>query len=73
MKQQSKFSPHQQHEQDAELHAAKKTGLEFDSVEQLLRHDAAQTAVPQGIARRLGESIEKPGVPTRSWWRRLLE
>jgi hypothetical protein len=46
---------------------------EFDSVEELLRHDALHTPVPPGIARRLEDSVgELPAPRPRSWWRRLL-
>jgi len=73
MKHQSKFSTNQQQEQAAELHTAKKAGQEFESVEQLLRHDAGQTLLPPSIAQRLRESIGESEAPRRAWWRRLLD
>jgi len=73
MKHQSKFSTNQQQEQAAELHAAQKAAQEFESVEQLIRHDARQTLPPPSIARRLHESIGQSDAPRRAWWRRLLE
>ncbi|HZM01962.1 MAG TPA: hypothetical protein VFC44_02975 [Candidatus Saccharimonadales bacterium] len=76
MKHQSKLSTNQQSEQAAELHAAQKAGQEFESVEQLLRHDAGQVTVPPAIAQRLRQSIDNsntPLPPRRGWWRRLLD
>ena len=49
-----------------------KGGQEFTSVEELLRHDAAQTEVPETVAHRLASSISKEPKPARSWWRRLF-
>jgi len=46
---------------------------EFAGVEELLRHDAAHTDVPETIARRLEDSVrDLPAPRPRSWWRRLL-
>jgi uncharacterized membrane protein YcjF (UPF0283 family) len=77
MKEQNKFSTGRHQEQAAESQTAESqaasTGArEFQSVEELLRHDAAQTAVPPEIARRLSQSIAQPAPPRRSWWRKLL-
>ena len=46
-----------------------KPGVEFNSVEEMLRHDAAQTPVPPGIEHRLQESLERTP-HSKSWWRR---
>ena len=46
--------------------------VEFASVEEMLRHDAAQNSPSPSIAERLAKSTEpirKPGAP---WWRRLF-
>jgi hypothetical protein len=73
MKQEHKFSTGRHREQAAESQTAASQGpLEFQSAEELLRHDAAQTAVPPEIARRLSQSIAQSAPPRRSWWRRLL-
>jgi hypothetical protein len=76
MKEQNKFSTarHQEQEQAAESQAAaNNTGpLEFQNAEDLLRHDAAQTAVPPEIARRLSQSIAQAKPAPRPWWRKLL-
>ena len=72
MKEQNKFSTGRHQEQAAESQAANSGSVEFQSPEELLRHDAAQTAVPPEIARRLSQSIAQSPPPRRPWWRRLL-
>ena len=58
-----------QHEvQGEQSHAAK----EFASVEELLRHDAANTAVPDRLRERVLQSISAEPVST-PWWRRWLK
>ncbi len=47
--------------------------VEFASAEEMLRADAAQTAVPPAIAERLQKSIDQEPRPARSWWQRLFE
>ncbi|HAO80943.1 MAG TPA: hypothetical protein DCQ92_18640 [Verrucomicrobia subdivision 3 bacterium] len=71
MKQQTKLSQKQEHitEQQTQSQAAK----EFSNADELLRFDAAQTAVPPEIAERLKKSAEKIQPPeARSWWKNLL-
>lgn len=46
--------------------------MEFQSVEELLRHDALHTPVPASIADRLQQSLDQNPPPSRSWWRRLF-
>jgi hypothetical protein len=72
MKQESKLTTNQEQELAAELRA-KTAGQEFESVEELLRHDATQVVVPPGIGERLRESAAKSEAPRRSWWRKWLE
>lgn len=75
MKQQSKLSPAQhQTEQQAAAHQTRhEAGQEFATAEELLRFDAAQTAVPPQIAERLKQSTSNlPPPPRRSWWKHLL-
>ncbi|MGA2747948.1 MAG: hypothetical protein ABSG59_04150 [Verrucomicrobiota bacterium] len=67
-----KLTTGQQQEQSAETRSEKTTAKEFASVEELLRHDAAQTAVPPEIAQRLRQSLEESPPPRRSWWRKLF-
>lgn len=62
-------------EQAAHQHeaAAAAPGLEFDSPEALLRHDAAENPAPPSVAERLRESFADEAPPPKtSWWRRLL-
>jgi hypothetical protein len=75
MKHQNKFSTGRHQEQVAgeQNAAANSRVLEFQSVEDLLRHDAAQTTVPPGIARSLSQSIAQSAGPRRPWWRKLLK
>lgn len=51
---------------------AESTAREFSTVEEMLRHDAAQTPVPPAIGRRLEQSVAELPPPRRSWWRRLF-
>jgi hypothetical protein len=71
MKQQHKFSSGQQQEH-IEARTARTAVKEFESVEELLRHDAAQTTVPPEIAQRLQQAAVETGTPKRPWWRKLL-
>jgi hypothetical protein len=71
MKEQSKFSTGQHQEQAAaqQSTAANSGALEFETAEELLRHDASQIVVPPDIARRLNKSIAE-SAPRRPWWRK---
>jgi hypothetical protein len=63
-------SQQQAEEQQTAAHQEQtKPGVEFNSVEELLRHDASQTPVPPGIEHRLQESLERTP-HSKSWWRR---
>ncbi|HPC61306.1 MAG TPA: hypothetical protein PKX23_11645 [Verrucomicrobiota bacterium] len=45
--------------------------LEFNSVEELLRHDAIHTPVPPAIEHRLARALPAPPPqPAGPWWRR---
>jgi hypothetical protein len=73
MKEQNKFSTGRHQEQAAEAQTSANTSaLEFQSAEELLRHDAAQTSVPPEVARRLSQSITQSAPPRRPWWRKLF-
>jgi hypothetical protein len=72
MKQQSKLSREQQ--QHAEVHQTQKqAGQEFASAEELLRFDAAQTAVPPQIGEKLKRSAAKIEPPKAGWFKRLFK
>ena len=49
-----------QQEQLAEVKARQTSAREFASAEEVLRHDAGQTAVPPAIAERLARSFPDP-------------
>ena len=49
------------------------TAREFASVEELIRHDAGLTPVPEAVADRLKQSMVRELSPKpTTWWRRLL-
>jgi hypothetical protein len=68
----SKLRQRQAQEQTAETsqHLQASAAQEFGSVEELLRHDAAQITPPPAIAQRLADSTAREPSPARSWWQR---
>jgi hypothetical protein len=64
----------EQAEQSAEsqFRQQEQTARQFDSVEELIRFDTANTPPPETLAERLKESIEAEPKPARSWWQRLF-
>lgn len=59
------------HGQEAATQAG--TVREFATPEELLRHDRAQTPVPDAVATRLEQSLAVEPVPAKpAWWRRWL-
>lgn len=71
MKHESKLTSQEQ-EQLAEIKSSQTPPQEFTSVEEVLRHNAAQTEVPPVIAERLTKSIQNIPPPERSWWQRVF-
>lgn len=67
--QQSNFRHHQ--EETADHQTASRTTLEFQTPEEILRHDAASVEVPAGVADRLAESAAQEP-PTSPWWKRMF-
>ncbi|MEO5803642.1 MAG: hypothetical protein ABIR24_08930 [Verrucomicrobiota bacterium] len=63
-KQASASEQQQQQQQKAEA-------KEFSSVEELLRHDAAEIVVPPGVAVKLNQSIANSPKP-KVWWQRFF-
>ncbi len=64
-----------EHRERSELEAQQHTqhappGRTFESVDELLRVDAAQTDPPANLEERLAQSIASTPPPVRSWWRR---
>ncbi len=73
MKRQTKLnSTEQQQQHAAEQQAQQPSALEFATAEELLRYDAANTAVPDAIAQRLQKSAGDLPAPKLSWWKRLF-
>ncbi len=74
MKPESKLQHHPREEERAaeeHQHTRETAAREFATPEELLRHDAALTTVPPGLAARLSESAR--GLPGPApWWRRWL-
>ena len=72
MNQQKKFNSGQEQDLAAHHQAAQGSVQEFSTVDELLRHDAAQTSAPGSIAERLQKSSAGFPKPSRSWWQRLF-
>jgi hypothetical protein len=72
MKQQSKLTSLEQQQHISLEKTEVKSGREFANVEEMLRHDAAQTSVPSTVMGRLRRSVEREPKPARSWWQRFL-
>lgn len=72
MKRQTKLTSQEQ-EQLAEVKSPQTTAREFATAEELLRHDAGQTAVPPAIAERLAQSVQNLPRPAPRWWQRWLK
>ena len=70
MERESSQLRHREQQESVQLNKTGQAGREFASVDELLRYDATQTAVPTGIAVRLQDSISRDP-KTRSFWRRL--
>ncbi len=51
--------------------SASQTGLQFASVEAMLRHDRSATEIPATLAQRLETSLAQLP-PPRPWWKRWL-
>ena len=73
MKQHNKLTSGQKQEHAAEQQTRQQAAREFASAEEMLRHDAAKTQVPPGIARRLAKSAGGISAPKRSWWQRFFK
>lgn len=72
MNQRSKFREEENHDQNNEQHQRSwQTVRDFSSVEELLRHDAGQTALPDNLEHRLRQSVA--GEAPRPWWKRFLK
>jgi len=73
MKRQIKLSQRQQAQTEQTLaQTQEQSATEFNSVEEMLRHDATHTPLPPTIADRLRETLGPVTPPPRSWWRRFF-
>jgi len=73
MKPQMKFTTVRRDETTIPEMRPRPPGREFGSVEEMLRHDAAQHPVPPGLSGRLRQSLAKAPEPAPSWWQRLFK
>ena len=72
MKQQKKFSSGEEQEQIAQSQTTQNATMEFHTVDELLKHDAALTSPPASLAERLQKSSAGIPKPPRSIWQRLF-
>ena len=74
MKYEKKLISSEQQEQvsDTQLQSSQ-TIHEFATPEDVLRFDAKHTAVPEGIAQRLGHSSHRLPPVSQPWWKRLFQ
>ena len=69
MKQENKFIARERQTPQTQLQSeSRQTIHEFATPEDVLRFDAKQTVVPDGVTRRLSRSLER--VRPRPWWKR---
>lgn len=69
----SRLNAQEQEQSAAQQHSAQTTAVEFNTPDEMLRHDAAHTPVPAGVAERLRQSLKNEAPPPRaSWWRRIF-
>jgi hypothetical protein len=73
MKRQIRLTSQQQQEQ-TEAHVHQQAGMEFETPEAMLRHDALHTPVPPTVEARLRRSLahERPLVPP-SFWKKFFK
>lgn len=48
----------------------RETCLEFESAEEVIRHECRRIAVPSNVAERLRRSIANEPKPPKAWWKR---
>ncbi|MBK9138336.1 MAG: hypothetical protein IPM17_06160 [Verrucomicrobia bacterium] len=63
---------HEQAQDLAHQQQSRPAVKEFATAEELIRHDAAQTAPPPGLEERVKQSIAAEPPPTQRWWKRLF-
>ena len=69
----TRLNSHEHEQSAAQQQSAQTTAVEFATPEEMLRHDAAHTPLPAGVAERLRQSLKIEGPPPRApWWRRIF-
>lgn len=63
----------EQHLHQEETASQENRPLEFQTAEELIRHDAKNTQPPERLEKRVKESIEREAASTRRWWHRFLD
>jgi hypothetical protein len=71
MKHKNNFNRREQ-EQQSEQTLQQSSAMEFASVEEMLRYDAAQTVTPRRITSRLRESLGDVPQVQPPWWRKIF-
>ena len=67
----SKLKQHEEQQANIQGSSGQQSVREFATVEDLLRHDAAQTSPPPGLTARVNQSLAaEPAI--KPWWRRLF-
>ena len=72
MNQRSKLTQREHAEQEVAQSTVPQAAREFASVEDVLRHDAAQTVVPPALTRKIQAAAAILPAPKRAWWRQLF-
>ena len=67
----SRLQQQQQQEQVEEQQQKQTTERVFETAEEVIRYDAAQTVPPASIGTRLKDSVAHEP-PPKPWWRRLF-
>jgi len=63
---------HRGEQEHAVTQSSQAVGLEFSTVEDLLRHDNEQHPVPTEVAERVSTSINDEPKPKKPWYRNLF-
>lgn len=70
MKYEKQFSQQEKRQMAESQTQAAQTIHEFALPDDMLRYDAKQTAVPEIVAQRLSQSLQRHPLPAVPWWKR---
>ncbi|MGH8023852.1 MAG: hypothetical protein ACRED1_09740 [Limisphaerales bacterium] len=70
MKYEKRFSQQEQRQTAESQTQAAQIIHEFALPDDMLRYDAKQTAVPETVAQRLSQSLQRLPPPAAPWWKR---